>query len=350
MGNPIRVLIVDDSALVRQILTKGLSADPDIEVVGAAPDPYAARDMIVRLEPDVMTLDVEMPRMDGVEFLQKLMPQHPMPVVMVSSLTKRGAQITFDAMSAGAVDFVAKPSADVGRGLPAMMGELREKIHAASRANMEAWKRAKRDSAAAPRMVKTQRALAESTDKIIAIGASTGGTEAVASVIRSFPPDMPGVVIVQHMPAGYTKRFAARLDELCAMQVKEAEAGDRVQAGRILLAPGDHHLRVVRHGGVYRVELGDEDRVCGHRPSVEVLFESVAREVGPNAVGIILTGMGHDGAGGLLAMREAGAHTVAQDEATSVVFGMPKVAIEKGGAERVAPLDRIASIAAEFLG
>ena len=349
MGSPIRVLIVDDSALVRQLLTRGLSADPDIEVVGAAPNPYVARDMIVRLNPDVMTLDVEMPRMDGVEFLQKLMPQHPMPVVMVSSLTKRGAQITFEAMSAGAVDFVSKPSADVGRGLPAMMGELREKVHAAARANMEAWKRTNQNSGT-PRLVTARRALAESSDKIIAIGASTGGTEAVAAVIQSFPPDMPGVVIVQHMPAGYTKRFAGRLDENCAMQVKEAEAGDRVQAGRILLAPGDRHLRVVRQGGVYRVELGEEDRVCGHRPSVEVLFESVAKEVGPNAIGVILTGMGHDGAGGLLAMRNAGAHTVAQDEATSVVFGMPKVAIEKGAAERVAALDQIASVAAGFLG
>ncbi|MCP5068447.1 MAG: chemotaxis response regulator protein-glutamate methylesterase [bacterium] len=349
MGSPIRVLIVDDSALVRQLLQRGLSADPDIEVVGAAPDPYAARDMIVQLNPDVLTLDVEMPRMDGVEFLQKLMPQHPMPVVMVSSLTQRGAQITFDAMSAGAVDFVSKPTADVGRSLPKMMGELREKVHSASRANMEAWRRANANTGP-PTTVKTRRALAESTDKIIAIGASTGGTEALTAVVRRFPPDMPGVVIVQHMPAGYTARFAERLNEQCAMQVKEAAAGDRVQAGSVLLAPGDSHLRVRRQGGVYRVELGQEERVCGHRPSVEVLFKSVAKEVGSNAVGVILTGMGHDGAEGLLEMRNAGAHTVAQDEATSVVFGMPKVAIEKGGVEKVVGLQQIASVTAGFLG
>ena len=349
MGSPIRVLVVDDSALVRQILTRGLAADPDIEVVGSAPDPYVARDMIVQLKPDVMTLDVEMPRMDGVEFLQKLMPQHPMPVVMVSSLTKRGAQITFDAMAAGAVDFVSKPTSDIGRGLPAMMGELREKVHIASHANMAAFQRSRKAASAATPVV-TRRALAESTDKMIVIGASTGGTEAVSAVLSQFPVDMPGVVIVQHMPAGYTARFAARLNETCAMQVKEAEAGDRVQAGRVLLAPGDKHLRVHRQGGMYRVELTEEDRVSGHRPAVDVLFESVARDVGANAIGVILTGMGHDGAEGLLAMRNAGAHTLAQDEATSVVFGMPKVAIEKGAAESVAALGQIASLAANFLG
>ena len=348
MGAPIRVLIVDDSALVRQLLQRGLAADPDIEVVGAAPDPYAARDLIVQLKPDVMTLDVEMPRMDGVEFLQKLMPQHPMPVVMVSSLTQRGAQITFDAMAAGAVDFVSKPTSDVGRGLPQMMGELCQKVHAASRVNMAAWRRS-RESMANGEIVKTSRALAQSTDKVIAIGASTGGTQALAAVIRSFPPDMPGVVVVQHMPAGYTERFAERLNEACAMQVKEAKGGERVQAGSVLLAPGDQHLRVRRQGGVYRTELSQEEKICGHRPSVDVLFESVAKDVGANAVGVILTGMGNDGADGLLAMRNAGAHTVAQDEATSVVFGMPKVAIEKGAAERVASLGQIASTTAGFL-
>ncbi len=348
MGNPIRVLIVDDSALVRQILTRGLASDPDIEVVGSAADPYAARDMIVALKPDVMTLDVEMPRMDGVEFLQKLMPQHPMPVVMVSSLTKRGSQSTFDAMAAGAVDFVSKPTSDIARGLPGMIGELREKVHAASKANMAAHKRS-RSAVGAAVQVMSRGALAKSTDKIIAIGASTGGTEAITHVLGQFPVDMPGIVIVQHMPAGYTARFAARLNEICPMQVKEAEAGDRVQVGRVLLAPGDKHLRVHRQGGMYRVELDEEDRVSGHRPSVDVLFESVARDVGANAVGVLLTGMGHDGADGLLAMRNAGAHTLAQDEATSVVFGMPKVAIEKGAAEQVVALDEVATMAAKFL-
>ncbi len=338
MGNPIRVLVVDDSALVRQILTQGLDADPEIEVVASAPDPSMARDRIVELRPDVLTLDVEMPRMDGVEFLRRLMPQHPLPVVMVSSLTQRGKQITLDALAAGAVDIVAKPTADVGRSLPKMMGELREKVQIAARADVSQWRGAV--AAPPPPRPKTA-ALAESTDKVIAIGASTGGTEALRQVIGAFPPDMPGTVVVQHMPAGFTNAFAARLDEEAAVQVKEAESGDRIMTGRVLIAPGDFHMQVARRGGIYEVVCRSGDKVCGHRPSVEVLFDSVAQQVGANAVGAILTGMGHDGALSLRHMRDAGARTVGQDEATSVVYGMPKAAWDEGGVEVVKPIGEI---------
>ncbi|AJF07604.1 protein-glutamate methylesterase/protein-glutamine glutaminase [Geoalkalibacter subterraneus] len=336
----VRVLIVDDSALVRQILTQGLSGDPNIEVVGSAADPYQARDKIVALKPDVLTLDVEMPRMDGVEFLRRLMPQHPMPVVMVSSLTQKGKQITIDALEAGAVDFVAKPTSDVARGLQAMMLELRVKVKIASTANVEHWKN--RPPAGAPRpAVVSSGALAESTDKVIAIGASTGGTEAIKKVITRFPATSPGVVIVQHMPAGFTRMFSERLNQLCAMEVKEAEHGDRVMSGRILVAPGEKQMRVIRSGGFYQVLCEPGEKVSGHCPSVDVMMHSVAKHVGRNAVAAMLTGMGADGADGMSAMRKAGARCIAQDEATSVVFGMPKVAFERGGAERLLPIDDI---------
>lgn len=336
----VRVLIVDDSALVREILSRGLSLDPDIEVVGTAPDPYIARDRIVELKPDVLTLDVEMPRMDGVEFLRRLMPQYPLPVLMVSALTQQGKQITLEALEAGAVDFVTKPSADVARRLSDMIGELREKVKAVAGANVSGWKREKTAAARPP--VQTGRSLAESTDKVIAIGASTGGTEAIREIVSAFPADTPGVVIVQHMPAGFTKMFAERLNEQSAMEVKEAESGDRVCVGRVLVAPGDFHMELVRSGGIYQVRCAKGDTVCGHRPSVEVLFRSVARSAGANAIGVMLTGMGHDGADGMVAMRQAGARTMAQDEATSVVWGMPKEAWVRGGAEKLFPLERIA--------
>ncbi|MFQ5649178.1 MAG: chemotaxis response regulator protein-glutamate methylesterase [bacterium] len=339
MGKKIRVLIVDDSAVVRQILSQGLSADPEIEVVGTASDPYIARDKILQCKPDVLTLDVEMPRMDGVEFLRRLMPQHPMPVLMVSSLTERGKQITVQALEAGAVDFVTKPTSDVQRGLNQMLGELRQKLKIAATANVSRWKRRnyqpRRPTPAA------SHALAESTDKVIAIGASTGGTEAVRQVLGELPGDTPGIVVVQHMPAGFTRMFAQRLNEHSAMVVKEAKTGDRILQGRVLIAPGDYHMKVYRSGGMYYVECKQADKVCGHRPSVEVLFRSVAYSVGANAIGIILTGMGHDGADGMVAMRKAGAKTIAQDEATCVVFGMPKVAYEKGGTDQLVALDRI---------
>ncbi|KIH77576.1 two-component system, chemotaxis family, response regulator CheB [Geoalkalibacter ferrihydriticus] len=341
--NKVRVLVVDDSALVRQILTQGLNADPAIEVVGSAADPYQARDKIIQLQPDVLTLDVEMPRMDGVEFLRRLMPQHPMPVVMVSSLTQKGKQITIDALEAGAVDFVAKPTADVARGLQAMMLELRVKVKIASTANVSHWKAQRLAAAPPPRPpLATTAALAESTDKVIAIGASTGGTEAIKKVITRFPATSPGVVIVQHMPAGFTKMFAERLNQLCPMEVKEASSGDRVMPGRILVAPGEKQMRVIRSGGFYQVTCELGEKVSGHCPSVDVMMHSVAKHVGANAVAAMLTGMGADGADGMAAMRQAGARCIAQDEASCVVFGMPKVAYERGGAEKLLPIDDIA--------
>ena len=336
---PVRVLIVDDSALVRDILAQGLAADPGIEVVGAAPDPYVARDKIVELKPDVLTLDVEMPRMDGVEFLRKLMPQYPLPVVMVSALTQKGKTITLEALEAGAVDFVAKPSTDVARGLTDIILELRTKVKIASTANVSHWKSRRGQP---PSALKPNKSLAESTDKVVAIGASTGGTEAIRAVITAFPPNMPGVVIVQHMPGGFTKTFADRLNTQAAMEVKEAEDGDRVLPGRVLLAPGGLHMKVVRSGGIYKVQCRPGEKVNGHCPSVEVLMLSVAEYVGANAVGVMLTGMGRDGAEAMLAMRKAGSRNLAQDEATSVVFGMPKEAYECGGAEKLVPLPDIA--------
>lgn len=342
MARAIRVLIVDDSALVRNILSQGLSMDPGIEVVGTAPDPYIARDKIVELQPDVLTLDVEMPRMDGVAFLRKLMPQYPIPIVMVSSLTQRGKQITMEALEAGAVDFVAKPTSNVAAGLSAMLMELRSKVKIASTANVSHWK-GKRPATAPKSGPSSTSALAESTDKVIAIGASTGGTEAIRRVIENFPANTPGTVIVQHMPSGFTKMFSDRLNQLCQMQVKEAEHGDRVRTGLILIAPGGKQLEVVRSGGFYQVRLGGEEKVSGHCPSVDVMMHSVAKHVGANAVGAMLTGMGQDGAEGMLAMNQAGSRCIAQDEASSVVFGMPKVAFEKGGAERLVPLDKIST-------
>lgn len=337
---PIKILVVDDSSLVRNILCDGLAMEPGFEVVGAAPDPYIARDMIVKFRPDVMTLDVEMPRMDGVEFLRRLMPQYPIPVVMVSSLTQRGTQITIEALEAGAVDFVSKPSVDLARGLSGMMVELATKIRIASIANVSHWKN-KRFLLPSQQLVVGAKALAESTDKVIAIGASTGGTEAIRQVISAFSASTPGVVIVQHMPAGFTKSFAGRLNSLCAMQVKEAETGDRVMAGRVLIAPGERHMKIFRSGGIYKVECRQGEKICGHCPSVDVMFNSVAEHVGPNAVGIMLTGMGADGADAMRAMRLAGARTMAQDEKSSVVFGMPNEAYKRGGAERLVSLDKI---------
>jgi two-component system chemotaxis response regulator CheB len=341
MSDSVRVLVVDDSAMVRNVLVEGLGADPGIEVVGAAPDPYAARDLIVRQKPDVMTLDVEMPRMDGVEFLRRLMPQWPLPVVMVSALTERGKAVTLDALEAGAVDFVTKPRADVARGLEEMILQLRAQVKVAATANVSYWKH-RRPEPVGPKQV---RALEESTDKIVAIGASTGGTEAIRTVLEAFPPNAPGTVVVQHMPPGFTKLFAERLNRLCAVEVREAADKDRVMPGRALVAPGGVQLRVERCGGIYRVRLGEADLVNGHAPSVGVLFDSVAHHVGPNAVGMVLTGMGADGADGLKAMRDAGARTLAQDEATSVVYGMPKEAHRRGGAEQMVPLPEMARMA-----
>lgn len=336
----IKVLIIDDSALVRNILAQGLKQDPGIEVVDTASDPYAARDKIIKHRPDVLTLDVEMPRMDGVEFLRRLMPQYPLPVVMVSALTQKGKQITLDALEAGAVDFVSKPATNISRGLNEMMLELCTKIKIASTANVSHWK-SKRDEL--PQGVLTTKGLLkESTNKLIAIGGSTGGTEAVRNIVVRLPADTPGVAIVLHMPAGFTKAYADRLNTECVMEVKEAQSGDRIMPGKILVAPGDYHMQVKRSGGFYEVACVTGEKVNGHRPSVDVLMHSVAENVGANAVGVILTGMGGDGANGLVAMRKAGSRTIAQDEKSCVVFGMPKVAYERGGAERLVPLSEIA--------
>lgn len=341
----VRVLVVDDSALVRQLLEKGLNSDPGIEVVGVASDPYVARDKIVALRPDVLTLDVEMPRMDGIDFLRKLMPQHPIPVVMVSSLTERGKAATMDALEAGAVDFVTKPTSDVTGGLGSMMQELRAKVKAASKARVEHF----RGKPVPIEREKRPRALETSTDKVIAIGASTGGTEAIREVLQALPLGCAGVVIVQHMPPKFTELYADRLNRLCEIDVREARDGDRVLRGRALLAPGGMHMRIVRSGGEYRVRCGGTDKVSGHCPSVDVLFQSVADEVAANAVGVILTGMGSDGAKGLLAMRRAGASTIGQDEATCVVYGMPRVAYELGGVGVQKPLSGVAAAALELV-
>lgn len=338
----IKVLIIDDSALVRDILTKGLSDDPGFEVVGAAPDVYVGRDMIVEHRPDVLTLDIEMPRMDGIEFLRKLMPQYPLPVVVVSSLTQKGKYITLQALESGAVDFVPKPTTDIARGLKEMLLELKTKIKIASTANVSHWKNKKYDAIINKEDNKSK-ALAESTDKVIAIGASTGGTEAIKKVITQLPSTMPGIVIVQHMPAGFTKTFADRLNELSLMQVKEAENGDRIINGRVLIAPGDYHMKVIRSGGRYQVLIENGEKINGHRPSVDVMMLSVAEQVGANSYGIILTGMGHDGAQGLKAMKNAGAKTIAQDEFTSVVYGMPKVAFDIGAVDTQLPIEKISS-------
>ena len=349
MMKRIRVLVVDDSALVRELLTAGLAKDPEIEVVGSAANPFIARDKIVELRPDVLTLDVEMPRMDGVDFLRRLMPQYPIPVIMVSALTQRGAQITLEALEAGAIDFVTKPSTDVARGLNQMLADLRQKIKMAAQVDLSAWKhRAVKREKTGPVVVRT--ALSESTDKVIAIGASTGGTEAIRRVISAFPANMPGIVIVQHMPPGFTKHFSDNLNEICEMDVQEAQTGDRVMPGRVLIAPGGKHMTVRRSGGIYLVDCQEGENVNGHCPSVDVLFHSVARYVAGNAVGVILTGMGGDGAEGLLAMRQAGAKTIAQDETSCVVFGMPKVAIERGAVERIGPLDSIPQMIVSTLG
>ena len=337
MKKIIKVLIVDDSAFVRQVLSQGLSEDPNIDIIGTASDPYEARDKMVLKKPDVMTLDIEMPRMDGVEFLKAFMPQYPIPVVVVSALTEKGKRITLDALEAGAVDYVLKPKANLKDGLNSMLMELRTKIKIASTANVAHWKYKKQT---APHIARGS--LKETTDKVIAIGASTGGTEAIRKIITKFPTNTPGIVIVQHMPAGFTKTWSLRMNELCEMEVKEAEDNDRIFQGRILIAPGGYHMRVFRSGGEYRVSINPGAPVNGHCPSVNVLFESVAQFVGANAVGAILTGMGADGAEGLLAMKLAGARTIAQDEDTSIVFGMPREAIRIGAVDRVMPLQRIA--------
>lgn len=354
----IRVVVVDDSALVRSMLTEIINRQPDMQCIGAASDPYVAREMIRNLNPDVITLDVEMPRMDGIDFLSKLMRLRPMPVVMVSTLTERGAEVTLKALELGAIDFVAKPKIGVADGLQQLANEITEKVRIASKARIN------RAPSPAPTArsgttgtasttagtaggttVATSPAPASlgrlSTEKIIFIGASTGGTEATKEVLMTLPADAPAVVITQHMPPGFTKSYATRLDGLCRIRVKEASDGERVLPGHAYIAPGGLHLSVERSGANYIARVQDGEPVNRHKPSVEVLFKSAARLVGRNAIGIMLTGMGADGAKAMREMKDAGAYCVAQDEASCVVFGMPREAIAAGAVQEVLPLKQI---------
>jgi two-component system chemotaxis response regulator CheB len=333
----IKVLIVDDSAVIRDILERGLGRDPALEVVGKAGDVYVARDKIVFKKPDVVTLDVEMPGMDGLEFLKRLMPQYPVPVVMVSAMTEPGAAITLEALAHGAVDFVLKPSRRTETSVAEMVAELVGKIKAAAGVDVSRFR--KYVSRGVP--AAASKVLVNSTDKVIAIGASTGGTVAIASILRALPSDVPGTIVVQHMPPGFTAQFAASLDAELTLSVKEAADGDRLVTGQVLIAPGGPQARLERSGGVYVVRCAPGEKVNGHSPSVDVLFDSAAAQAGSNAVGVLLTGMGRDGAEGLLRMRVAGARTIAQDEASSIVFGMPKEAYALGAVDRLHGLDDI---------
>lgn len=333
----IRVLCVDDSALIREIMTTIVNRHPDMEMVATAPDPIVARDLIKRFNPDVLTLDVEMPRMDGLEFLERLMRLRPMPVVMISSLTSKGSEITLSALELGAVDFVTKPQLGLREGMERYSDLIAEKIRIASSAQV-------RQRAAASSEVKVISSPLVGSEKLLAIGSSTGGTEALRKVLTPLPGTCPGIVVVQHMPAGFTHSFAMRLDKLCQISVKEAEDGDRVLPGHAYIAPGARHMELVRSGANYHVRITDAPPVNRHRPSVDVLFHSVAALAGKNAVGAILTGMGADGAKGMLAMRNAGAFTIAQSEKSCVVFGMPREAIALGGACEVVDVEDIAQV------
>lgn len=337
----IKVLIVDDSATAREIIKTALSKDKEIQVIGTAPDAFIARDMIVKLCPDVICLDVEMPRMDGITFLKKIMTYLPTPVIMVSSLTQKGAQTTLDALSFGAFDYVAKGHSNIYDGDDRFEKELISKVKSASKININLLKmRMQNNKKASP---KTDYVLKETTKKIVAIGSSTGGTVALQELLCDLPRNFPGIVIVQHMPGTFTNSFATRLNGLCNIDVKEAKDGDIIQMGKALLANGSYHIKIIQKGGNYYVKYYEGDLVSGHKPSVDVLFNSAAKSAGKNAIGIILTGMGKDGAKGMLAMKNAGAKTIAQDEKTSVVYGMPKAAFELGATDYVLPLDKIGS-------
>lgn len=370
----IRVLVVDDSALVRSLLTQIIDRQPDLECVGAAGDPLIAREMIRKLDPDVLTLDVEMPRMDGLDFLGRLMRLRPMPVVMVSTLTERGAEVTLQALELGAVDFVAKPRIGVAGGLEALAGEIVEKLRIAARARLRPVRRAA-GAAAAPTGSGSAQATAAgsatsaapaahgaaparsgvalspqsaarrwlTTEKLVFIGASTGGTEATREVLMQLPADFPAILVTQHMPAGFTASYAARLNSLCRIAVKEAIDGERILPGHAYIAPGGLHLSVQRSGANYVARVDDSEPVNRHRPSVEVLFRSAARVVGANAIGVMLTGMGADGARAMREMRDAGSWNVAQDESSCVIFGMPREAIAHGAVHEVLPLSAIAA-------
>lgn len=338
--NKTRVVVVDDSALVRGLLSEIINREPDMECVGAASDPLVAREMIRNLNPDVISLDIEMPRMDGIDFLGKLMRLRPMPVVMVSTLTERGAEVTMRALELGAVDFVAKPRIGVADGLRQLAHDITEKLRTAARAKV---RRSPSALVPLPTAMATTALGRLSTEKIVFIGASTGGTEATREVLTRLPADAPAIVITQHMPAGFTRSYAARLDSLCRIRVAEASDGERVLPGHGYIAPGGMHLSVERSGANYIARVRDGEPVNRHKPSVDVLFRSAARVVGPNAVGIMLTGMGADGAAAMREMRDSGSYNMVQDESSCVVFGMPREAIAAGAAHEILPLTQIAT-------
>jgi two-component system chemotaxis response regulator CheB len=346
----IKVLVIDDSALIRSLLTEIINSQKDMEVVGAAPDPIVARDLIKQLNPDVLTLDVEMPKMDGLDFLEKLMRLRPMPVLMVSTLTERGSEITMRALELGAVDFVTKPKMSISTGMRDYTGVITDKIRIAARAKISQASRplstGSSSQATSPSMLKNPLI---SSEKLIIIGASTGGTEAIKSFLMQMPSDCPGILITQHMPAGFTKSFAARLDALCKVSVKEAQGGERILPGHVYIAPGDHHLLLGRSGANYVTQLSDAEPVSRHKPSVDVLFDSAAHSAGKNAIGVILTGMGKDGAAGMAKMKNAGAYNFAQNEESCVVYGMPKEAVAHGGVHEVAHLKDLPKMVLNYL-
>jgi two-component system chemotaxis response regulator CheB len=347
----IKVLVIDDSALIRGVLKEIINRENDMECVGAAPDPLVARELIKALNPDVLTLDVEMPKMDGLDFLQRLMRLRPMPVLMISTLTEGGSNITFRALELGAADFVAKPKLDIARGMEEYAIEITDKIRAVAQAQVR--KRTIEpvihEKLSADAILPSAKGRYSSTEKLIVIGASTGGTEAIKEILNKLPADAPGVLVTQHMPEHFTKSFADRLNTLCRISVKEAEHNERILPGFAYIAPGNSHLLIKRSGARYMVELNQGPLVNRHRPSVDVLFRSAANVAGANALGIILTGMGKDGVQGMLEMKQAGSYTIAQDEASCVVFGMPKEAIAAGGVREVLTLQNIARRTMDYL-
>lgn len=336
-----KILVVDDSAVMRQLLPQIINRDPNLKVVATARDPYDAWDQLKKLSVDAITLDVEMPKMDGLAFLEKLMIAKPLPVLMISSLTEQGCQSTLRALELGAIDFVSKPKIDISNGTVQLAEIIVEKLNVVAAASPRPLRR--RRIQLAPVQTQGENALLQSTYGVIAIGSSTGGTEALYEILCDLPADTPGIVVVQHMPAGFTNSFAQRLDGACRMDVREAQQGDRIQPGRVLIAPGDFHMEVERQGATYQVSLTKAPPVNRFRPSVDVLFSSCARHIGKHATGVILTGMGNDGAAGMKELFDAGAQTIAQDEQSCIVFGMPKEAIATGGVQEVIPLSRIST-------
>ncbi len=342
----IKVLVIDDSALIRSLLTEIINSQRDMEVVGAAPDPLIARDMIKQLNPDVLTLDVEMPKMDGLDFLSRLMRLRPMPVLMVSTLTEKGSEITMRALELGAVDFVTKPKVSISSGMHEYTDVIADKIRIASKARVKQLVKTADNNGHVPSALKNPLI---SSEKLLIIGASTGGTEAIKAFLTQMPSDSPGILITQHMPAGFTKSFAERLDAICSITVKEARGGERILPGHAYIAPGDQHLLLQRSGANYMTKLSDAEPVSRHKPSVDVLFESAAKAAGKNAIGIIMTGMGKDGAAGMMKMRQAGAYNFAQNEASCVVYGMPKEAVAHGGVNEEIHLNDLPKVVLNYL-